>query len=95
MKAFTPCVLMLAAVGFLQIGISAALAAPQNNILQQQQILNKKEQEQASKRAEKDLQYRVSRPMAKTQQRGQPFGSFFIAGRRKKLCNKAFLFESA
>lgn len=94
MKAFTPCVLMLAAVGFLQIGISAALAAPQNNILQQQQILNKKEQEQASKRAEKDLQYRVSRPMAKTQQQGSRLEVFLLPEEEKSFVIKHFYLKA-
>lgn len=86
MKAFKPCVLMLAAAGALQISTNATLAAPQDNIIQQQQqILQQKEHEQASKRAEKDLQYRVSQSMTKTQQQGSSLEVFYCRKKKKAL----------
>ena len=44
----------------------------------QQQIIAQKEQEQASKRAEQDLQHRVSQSMAKSQQQSSRLEAFIL-----------------
>lgn len=44
----------------------------------QQQIIAQKEQEQASKRAEQDLQHRVSQSMAKSQQQSSRLEAFVL-----------------
>ena len=48
----------------------------------QQQIIAQKEQEQASKRAEQDLQHRVSQSMAKSQQQSSRLEAFVFQWKR-------------
>ena len=52
---------------------SFAMAAPVDT---QQQIIAQKEQEQASKRAEQELQHRVSQGMTKSQLQGRRLEAF-------------------
>ena len=58
---------------------SFAIAAP---IDTQQNIIAQKEQKQASKRAEQELQHRVSQSMAKSQQQGSRLEAFVLPKER-------------
>ncbi|WP_304238752.1 hypothetical protein [Phascolarctobacterium succinatutens] len=51
----------------------------------QQQIIAQKEQEQASKRAEQDLQHRVSQSMAKSQQQSSPVWRLLFYPRKRTV----------
>ena len=66
MKRWNSQVFFLVVISALILGAGTVYSAPQDNLVQkQQQILQQKEQEQASKRAEKELQYRVGQSMTK------------------------------
>ncbi len=67
MKRWNSQVFFLVVISVLNLGAGTVYSAPQDNLVQkQQQILQQKEQEQASKRVEKELQYRVGQSMTKT-----------------------------
>lgn len=57
----------------------------------QQQIIAQKEQEQASKRAEQDLQYRVSQSMAKSQQQSSRLEAFVLPVEENSFRIKRFV----
>lgn len=77
MKRWNSQVFFLVVISALILGADTVYSAPQDNLVQkQQQILQQKEQEQASKRAEKELQYRVGQSMTKTQQQGSSLEVF-------------------
>lgn len=79
MKRWNSQVFFLIVINTLNLGAGTVYSAPQDNLVQkQQQILQQKEQEQASKRAEQELQYRVGRSMTKTQQQGSSLGAFLL-----------------
>ena len=62
----------------------------------QQQIILQKEQEQASRRAEQELQHRVSQSMTKTQQQGSRLEAFVLPKEKTvlRLSNLCFLRRS-
>ena len=57
----------------------------------QQQIIAQKEQEQASKRAEQDLQHRVSQSMAKSQQQSSRLEAFILPEEENSFKIKRFV----
>ena len=57
----------------------------------QQQIIAQKEQEQASKRAEQDLQHRVSQSMAKSQQQSSRLEAFVLPEEENSFRIKRFV----
>ena len=69
-------------LGFLAAAALASISMPLLTMAApldtQQQIIAQKEQEQASRRAEQELQHRVSRRMAKTQQQGSRLEAFVL-----------------
>ena len=67
---------------------SFAIAAP---IDTQQNIIAQKEQEQASKRAEQELQHRVSQSMTKSQQQGGRLEAFVLPEEENSFKIKQFL----
>ena len=77
MKRWSSQVFFLVVISALNLGASTIYFAPQDNLVQkQQQILQQKEQKQASERAEMELQYRVGQSMTKTQQQGSSLEAF-------------------
>ena len=80
---------MLAISSISSMSITSA-ATPEDALTKQQQILQQKEQEQASKRAEKALQYRVNQSMAKTQQQGSRLEVFLLPEEEKSFVVKQF-----
>mgnify|MGYP000461306499 CR=1 FL=1 len=86
MKRWNSQVFFLVVISALILGADTVYSAPQDNLVQkQQQILQQKEQEQASKRAEKELQYRVGQSMTKTQQQGSSLEVFLLPVEDKRL----------
>ena len=84
MKRWNSQVFFLVVISALNLGAGTVYSAPQDNLVQkQQQILQQKEQEQASKRAEKELQYRVGQSMTKTQQQGSSLEVFLLPEEEK------------
>lgn len=57
----------------------------------QQQIIAQKEQEQASKRAEQDLQHRVSQSMTKSQQQSSRLEAFVLPEEENSFRIKRFV----
>lgn len=82
-------VVLLAISSISSMSITSA-ATPEDALTKQQQILQQKEQEQASKRAEKALQYRVNQSMAKTQQQGSRLEVFLLPEEEKSFVVKQF-----
>ncbi len=60
----------------------------------QQQIILQKEQEQASRRAEQELQHRVSQSMTKTQQQGSRLEAFVLPKEKNSFEIKQFVFSA-
>ena len=70
---------------------SFAIAAP---IDTQQNIIAQKEQEQASKRAEQELQHRVSQSMTKSQQQGGRLEAFVLSEEENSFKIKQFVLSA-
>lgn len=91
MKRWNSQVFFLVVISALILGAGTVYSAPQDNLVQkQQQILQQKEQEQASKRAEKELQYRVGQSMTKTQQQGSSLEVFLLPKEENSFLVKHF-----
>ena len=91
MKRWNSQVFFLVVISALNLGAGTVYSAPQDNLVQkQQQILQQKEQEQASKRAEKELQYRVGQSMTKTQQQGSSLEVFLLPKEENSFLVKHF-----
>lgn len=91
MKRWNSQVFFLVVISALILGAGTVYSAPQDNLVQkQQQILQQKEQEQASKRAEKELQYRVGQSMTKTQQQGSSLEVFLLPKEENSFLVKYF-----
>lgn len=91
MKRWNSQVFFLVVISALILGADTVYSAPQDNLVQkQQQILQQKEQEQASKRAEKELQYRVGQSMTKTQQQGSSLEVFLLPKEENSFLVKHF-----
>lgn len=75
----------LAVLGLLSYA-NHSYAAPQDDIMQrQQQVLQQQQQDFASKRAEQEMQQRVSQSMAKTQQQGARLEVFSLPEEEKSF----------
>ena len=91
MKRWNSQVFFLVVISVLNLGAGTVYSAPQDNLVQkQQQILQQKEQKQASKRAEKELQYRVGQSMTKTQQQGSSLEVFLLPEEKNSFLVKHF-----
>lgn len=75
----------LAVLGVLSYA-NHSYAAPQDDIMQrQQQVLQQQQQDFASKRAQAEMQQRVSQSMAKTQQQGARLEVFSLPEEEKSF----------
>ena len=75
----TSAVIALVMLGSSTLLAGTASAAPGEDLAaKQQQIINQKEQEQTSKRAERSLQYRASQKMTTAMQAAGPLEVFSL-----------------
>ncbi|WP_304090937.1 hypothetical protein [Phascolarctobacterium succinatutens] len=84
--------------GFLAVTILAGIVLPSfataTPIDTQQNIIAQKEQEQASKRAEQELQHHVSQSMTKSQQQGSRLEAFILPEEENSFKIKQFVLSA-
>ena len=84
--------------GFLAVSILAGIVLPSfataTPIDTQQNIIAQKEQEQASKRAEQELQHHVSQSMTKSQQQGSRLEAFILPEEENSFKIKQFVLSA-